>query len=302
MPLKINILFKSLTNSKIFKTIAYCFLLLFLLFIPFSCEDDIDLTPTYIEIKEFTLKTQSDEGTESHSITDAWIYINDNAQGVYELPAKFPLLAEGSHKLTLRAGIKSNGISATRIYYPFFAPLQYNYEFVRDSVYVIKPTVTYHPNVVFKWLEDFEDGGISLERSSKSEADIIKTSAPDKVYEGNYAAKAVLDSNKTFFECQTIDAYQLPKAGAPVFLELNYKNNAEVHVGIYAYTPGQVVQRSVLVLNPTEQWRKIYVNLTNAVSENINATEYRIFFGMIRDEDDSEIRKAFFDNIKLLHF
>ncbi len=268
-----------------------------------SCNDDIDLSPSYLKVEDIGLSVSAGQGTQSHNITDAWVYINDDIQGVYELPAKFPVLSRGNNKLMIRPGIKSNGISATRIFYPFFNPIVlFDFNFHKDSINELELTTSYHHQVIFPWIEDFEDGGISIEATIKSDVGINKTADPASVYEGNYSAKVVLDSNHYFFECHSVDAFEIPQNGSPVFLELNYKNNAKVHIGIFASRPGEVVQRSVLVLNETDNWRKIYINLTNAISENFNATEYRVFLGMLRDEDDSTVRKAYFDNIKLLHF
>jgi hypothetical protein len=56
-----------------------------------SCqkEDTVDI-PTYLKIDNIVL----DEGNTTSIITDAWVYVNDQLQGVYELPAKFPVLEE----------------------------------------------------------------------------------------------------------------------------------------------------------------------------------------------------------------
>ena len=81
-----------------------------------SCEKaNIDEMPCYININDIEL-----EENITNNITDAWVYIDDNLQGVYELPANFPVLANGKHKLRIKAGIKDNGIASTRITYPFY--------------------------------------------------------------------------------------------------------------------------------------------------------------------------------------
>jgi len=279
--------------------------LIFILFasiLLFSCNKNTDLTPTYIKINSINLQVQTVEGTSSNRITDAWVYINDDIQGVYELPAFFPVLKEGSHTVTIRPGIMSNGIAATRIFYPFFEAIKLDITFVKGTTRSFDLIAKYHPSVQFKWMENFEDGGISLEKTLKSDAEIIKTSQGESVFEGNFSAKMVLDSNKRLFECQTIESFTLPKGGAPVYLEMNYQNNAPLHVGIFAISSTQAIQRAVLVLNPTEIWKKVYINLTNAVSENTNATEYKVFFGMLKYDDDIIIPTAYIDNIKLLHY
>ena len=82
-----------------------------------SCKKGgVNEIPSYMTIENITLDQNS-----THNITDAWVYIDDNLQGVYELPANFPLLAQGKHKLRVKAGIKDNGIAGTRIPYPFYS-------------------------------------------------------------------------------------------------------------------------------------------------------------------------------------
>mgnify|MGYP001300362070 CR=1 FL=1 len=51
-----------------------------------SCTKEDNNIPAYIKIDNITLNDNS-----THKITDAWVYIDDNLQGVYELPANFPL-------------------------------------------------------------------------------------------------------------------------------------------------------------------------------------------------------------------
>lgn len=278
------------------------FILLNLSLLILSCKKNaIDLTPSYIAIDSIGFTTTSLQGTASHNITDAWVYVDDEIQGIYELPCRFPVMAEGTHKITIRAGIKINGIASTRMYYPFYEPCHYYVNLVKDSTLTLSPSTTYNASVVFAWMENFEDGGLSLERTSKSQADISKTSDLADVFEGNYSGKIVLDSNKLFFECYTIENYNL-NGNAINFLELNFKTNYNMYIGIFAYLTNQTNQRSVLVLNETDTWKKIYVNLSNAVQENITAENYKIFFGIVKDSTDSEVPAVFLDNIKLIHY
>ncbi|OQA00625.1 MAG: hypothetical protein BWY70_00654 [Bacteroidetes bacterium ADurb.Bin408] len=278
------------------------FILLNLSLLIISCnKTNPDLTPSYIAIDSIGFTTTSLQGTDSHNITDAWIYVDDQIQGVYELPCKFPVLAEGAHKITIRAGIKINGIASTRMYYPFYEPVHYYVNLVKDSTLKLSPTTTYNASVVFAWMENFEDGGLSLERTSKSQADIGKTSEMSDVFEGNYSGKILLDSNKLFFECYTIEAFNL-NGNAINFLELNFKTNYNFYIGIFAYLTNETIQRSVLVLNETDTWKKIYVNLSNAVQENITAQNYKVFFGIVKDSTDSKVPSVFLDNIKLIHY
>ena len=54
----------------------------------FGCKQD-DITPSWLAIDQFTLTTNPDlQGSNSHGITDAWIFMDGRALGVFELPCK----------------------------------------------------------------------------------------------------------------------------------------------------------------------------------------------------------------------
>ena len=59
--------------------------------------------------------TPSIQGTTSHKITDLWLYVNGNYKGAYPTGSLLPIATYGPSKIQIYAGIKNNGISATRI-------------------------------------------------------------------------------------------------------------------------------------------------------------------------------------------
>jgi len=56
----------------------------------------------------------------------------------------------------------------------------------------------------------------------------------------------------------------------------------------------------LLWINPKEDWNKIYVNLTQTISEGINATSFKVFIGMRRDHN-LNINEVYFDNLKIVY-
>ncbi|MES2398217.1 MAG: hypothetical protein V4549_19535, partial [Bacteroidota bacterium] len=100
------------------------FLSIFIVTTFISCElyNPAEPIPAYIRIDKIDLATIPGQGTDSHKITDAWVYIDEQLIGCFELPATFPVLYEGSHQVKIAPGIKVNGIAATRSPYPFFNP------------------------------------------------------------------------------------------------------------------------------------------------------------------------------------
>lgn len=267
-------------------------------------EEDI---PAYVKIQKFNLTTSQSQGSSSNKISDVWINVDDNLHGIFELPVHFPLLLEGKHNLKIRAGIKNNGIGASRIIYPFYKIYEIDTIFDSNTILNISPTTTYKDETIFAWAEDFEYSGFTLMSTYKSDTSLLQVS--NNVFEGNASGAIFLDSLHRTFECRTMDTVFLPKTGIPVFLEMDYKSNLiqasnnnnifAVGVNIHKYTT--VVQQTVIYLNATENWNKIYIDLTNICTSNQDALYYSVFIGAYLDNgfNNAEI---YIDNLKLVHF
>ena len=256
--------------------------------------------PSYIHIDKFTLNTTSEQGSNSSKITDAWVYVDDQLIGAFELPATFPVLFDGTHNVKIKPGIKVNGIAATRAIYPFYTYYSADANLIKDSVITINPTITYNSATVFAWKEAFEDGGISIESTAFSDTIIEKTSDVNEVFEGNYSGIVHLDENRTLYEGESITNFDLPNGDAPVFLEMNYKTNSEIYMGLYANNSTQSTPFGILYLNKTDTWNKIYINLKDAVNNSISATGFQVFFHIEKSSDVSN-STILLDNIKLVH-
>lgn len=278
-------------------------LLAILLLVLPSCEiiNPEEEIPAYIHISSFDLKTAFDEGTDSHNITDVWVYVDQDIQGIYELPVSFPLLASGEHTITVRPGIKINGIASTRIYYPFYNSLDYTVELVPGETDTISPKTSYQDEVIFEWLEGFENPGISMELLSSSDTNIDKTSDPALVFEGDFSGVIRLNEDNKLFEAMSIGAYELPGGLTPSYLEMNFRTNNRVVVGLVANGVGETKILDILVLNPTDDWKKIYVNLGATVSRQSGIVDYSIYLRAYLD-DGVEEAEILIDNLKLIHY
>ena len=73
------------------------FILIGIIFNSCSKADYEATVPAYISVPSITLTTDyATQGSASSKITDAWVFVNDDLVGVYELPATFPVLKEGN--------------------------------------------------------------------------------------------------------------------------------------------------------------------------------------------------------------
>lgn len=262
--------------------------------------------PAYLQIDSITLSTDYfTQGSNTHQITDAWVYVNDQLIGAFELPAMLPVLAQGKQKLEIRPGIKLNGIAATRVPYPFYKPIIIQeFNFIPDSVQLIRPATSYYSTTVFGWIEDFENASISLEGTSQSDTAIYKTQPADNpeallTQYSSYSGIVTLNGTNNVFKVASFNSYVLPGLGTPVLLELDFKCTRPFGVGMFATLDGQVVDLPLVVVNQSDEWNKIYVNLGPNVTAYSTASSFKIYFESALGED--ELAQYYLDNIKLLY-
>jgi len=283
-------------------TMKHLFLFLFLSAILFySCEKEQvnEGIPSYISIPSFKVTTELNEGSSSHLITDAWVYFNNDLQGIYPIPCIFPVLLQGKQNVSIKAGIKNNGIAATRIKYPFYDYFKDTINLIQDSVIIIEPLVNYVENTNFL-IEDFEDVGAIFESTSNSDTSYFLTSDTSIAFEGN-SLGTYLSSTQYTFEIATNEIDTLPRTGAPVYVELNYNSNTAFSVGVFANYPQTVTTTTPITINPKNEWNKIYIDLTSTIVSTQDAISHKIFISMTRDITSGEISELYIDNFKLIY-
>lgn len=286
-------------------TSTYCLLLFIALvsIVHVRCNKEESI-PAYIRIDNITFSTvYSNQGSSSHKIVDAWVYIDDQLVGAFELPCTFPVLfREGDHQIKILPGIKENGISETRIPYPFYEMYTQIVSLVPGQVTKINPVTVYSKSAIFTWMEDFEGATPSICDSVNSDTTLQKIIAPADVFELTGSGGVFLGSAGTKYLGTSCNRYILPHGGAAVFLELNYKCNADFNVGIIGYNTNNTidVQTISLTLRATNGWNKTYINLTKDIAGTANSTKFAIFFSMVKN-DATAISYIYLDNIKLIN-
>jgi len=273
------------------KKITYLLIILILA----SCQkEDVGSIPTYIKINSIEL-----EDNITYNITDAWVYINGQLQGVYELPAKFPVLNEGNTDIKIYAGIKNNGISSDRVIYPFYSADTINELLTINSTTETYPTVNVKENIGDGQFDDFESN-YSFNYDAGFKGVIFEDG-------NNYGSLSLSDSDSILiteinYKDFPLSFDNVPQQGSPTYMELDYKTNTSFLVGMYINSPNSpTLEKGLLWINPKEDWNKIYIDLTQTVSEAIGAETFSIFIRMQRDNDLDE-NKLDFDNIRIIHY
>ena len=273
------------------KKITY--LLILLVFASCQKEDAVGI-PAYIKIENIYLG----ENDSNSTITDAWVYVNGQLQGVYELPAKFPVLEEGNANIKVYAGIKNNGIASDRVIYPFYSSDTTNKVLTINASTEIYPTVNIKENIDGQF-DDF-DNGYSFNSDTCFK---VLSGGPY----GKYGSLSLSDSDSILiteinYQDFPLSFENVPQQGSPTYLELDYKSNTTFLLGMYINSPNSpTIEKGLLWINPKEEWNKIYIDLTQTVSEAIGAETFSIFIKMQRDSNLDE-NKLDFDNIRIIHY
>ncbi|MCB0812610.1 MAG: hypothetical protein KDB87_05520 [Flavobacteriales bacterium] len=273
----------------------------FLLSLP-SCKKD-DKVPSYLEVRDPSVSADPlTEGSSSSKITEVWVYVEDEALGVWEPPARVPILASGSQRVQVIAGIRRNGISSDIIQYPFYETWEAPLDLVLQQTTVVEPVFTYFDGLDF-WIEAFEDPGYKFTVAAESDTTLYTETDAGLVFEGNASGAFYLDQQRPFFRCVTDEDFTSNGTG-PVFLELDYRCDHRFLIGVYYDFGGTVVQEPFLFVSSTKRedggmpWNKIHVDLSSLFNQpGISDREFYIESQLDLDATSAEF---YLDNIKLV--
>ena len=273
---------------------------IFILFVFVACKKDEVSIPTYFQINEIGFNDNINGETSTSKISDVWFYVNDQKQGIYEMPCTFPVIGDGTNNIKIFSGIKVNGISASRDIYPFYESYDTTLNFISDSILSLVPTTKYKQNLNF-YSEDFDGLGNNFDISINSDTNFISPFPTDSVYgQLSNVGKVILQNPFLNFEATTFEIDDFPSAGSPVYIELDYKNNSTFIIGAYVNFSQSVIKKSIIAINPSEDWNKIYVNLTPTINESIGAQSLKVFISMLRPESMNSAELSI-DNFKIIY-
>ena len=301
-------------------TLFFLIPLSFLAMLTASCNkfEGTQTVPAYIRIDTMGLSCDySIYGANTHNFVDAWVYVDDNILGCFELPATFPVLKEGKHKVTIKPGIKVDGIASRRSYYPFMKDVIYEeVNLVKDSVVTLFPVFNYLPNgdnLHVRWKEDFDGGALMLQPTSTSDTGIIRATGPlawhdpQGIY-STYSGKLVLTSDTSVFCVASTEEFtDLPATGSACMLEMDYKCTDSVLVGLYYLKDYTITEYPIIRLRPTDpsgeepvHWNKIYINIGPYIVENEDADYFKLYLSSWPLRKDGT-QYFYFDNLKIIY-
>jgi hypothetical protein len=272
--------------------------------------------PAWIEILPWTVENNPNLGEEYqgsfHNFSNAWVYVDNDLMGVFELPVKIPVLKEGAKEIRIYPAILNNGISATKKIYPFVEVYASTVELVKNETLTISPVTRYKDATKF-WIERFEDASVKIEESSISLANLQVVSSDPilvaEINEGSFGRISLNTTNNIFSASTTANAngtleMPLPK-GKEVYLEIDYYTTNSLVTGVLAIGDNGTKDNTNVQINAqdpsTIEWKRIYIQLDEIVSLSTEANRFEFSLNAILDEGETAT-EINIDNIKAVYF
>lgn len=231
--------------------------------------DKAEQIPAYIRIEPFVINEQ--DGAALHDLREAWIYVGNEFLGAYTLPGEVPVLGEGSLEIEIFPGVTENGILNTPgLYLPFDSYIT-SVDLTPGKTTTVTPRTSYRntTTVPFGGEEDFEGGNIiPFVNFDFDTSNFLKI-----IDDGPFGSFMRLDVDEAKpINSVAMDEFMenIPKSGGQeVWLELHHKNDVPMRLTLLssnAQNPGDVLPQTVFTFNPSAEWNKIYLNLTQFVT------------------------------------
>src|SRR5665213_2886410 len=269
-----------------------------LIFSPFGCSkfDPAEPIPSYIHIDKLTLTSIGpDQGSSTSDIKDAWIYMDNNLVGAFQLPCTVPILADGTHHFIVKGGVLMNGLVSTRAIYPFWRGWESDLTLTRGKVTTIgTQTLNYFPGTDF--VGGVMDFNLASALTNDQTSNAVITCDPSGAFEGAASGHIHIDLTTTPYALCYNTPQLLPNT-SDVWVEFDYKSTTAFTVGVIDDSIG--VSSPWLTIDPTPTWRTIYVRLTDVLegAADTQTVPYNVYFGMLLP-DNASSADLYLDNIK----
>lgn len=282
------------------------FILLFTTLLLFSCKKD-QPEVAWLKIDKWILNSngnaQNPQGELSHNLSHVFVNMDGQSLGVFELPAKIPIIDKGNHEFVLIPGVKNNGSSKTIKRYPFFEQYKGTINLVKNDTVYFDPSTKYYSSLKFL-IEDFESPSMQLDVSTQSTATLGRNNDPNILVWGNKYGEVKLDDSSSLISFVTNFQTVLPKLGTEVYLEFDFMNTNSLLTSTIAYGNGNYEEDPYVIVPPQKEgkaeWKHIYIDLKENISYHQTTPINEVQFTILLDEAGTS-KYFYIDNIKLVY-
>jgi len=259
--------------------------------------DNFDQEPMYLELSAAELG-RTYPSVNTHNITDAWVYVDGFNVGIFELPARVPILSEGEQvSVDIRAGVRDNGIVFSAKEYPYFITESYTLDFEPNATRDIELAFSYDEAFKVQFLEDFETTNIFFDDLDGDPTSTISRHN-DSPY-GNFCGKIDITPEAAFMRQATSTIFDTDEfSSSQVYLEIDYKCDVNFILGYVGHRNSVSRPVGVITLFASEEWNKLYLDL----SSELNGGQYDGYQLMVAGPGTEQTGTVLIDNIRIVHF
>lgn len=271
-----------------------------------SCSKQAVEVPAYLYLDSPRLLAKADksQGYPSGIVENYYLFSVGDFRGLYGLGARVPLQLSSPTQIRVTPAVRYNGMADQWVAYPFFADFDTTIAFKPEQVDTLRPTFRYLENTAFPLIEDYDGSGLTFEYNTqyKQVGDtLVRDNSAGAWKPGDYSGRVQLNSGVagSFLELYS-KVYSNWPMFTPIYLELDYKSNIPVVVGLYASNSnGDVSKFPMYVLNPKEDWNRLYLDMQPEINKRGAGMQYRVYLSFDRGEVSNP--SAWIDNIKVVH-
>lgn len=258
--------------------------------------------PTYVHIDSFSFSGDpSVTGSNSHKITNVYVYFNNAPVGVFDLPVTFPVIANAPGTLTVLPGIYFDGLTGYISIYQLYQGKEMHLDPQPGGQVNFTPATQYHSTVTLQSNEEFEGPGADNSFMKLSgDTGIHNTYTSSEVFEGTGSGLIRLMPGKD-------SATQISRLGRALstgksnYLELDYKGNMPLVIGMsVTLNSGAAYSAYFIGLKPRDEWGKIYIGLDEFIGI-YQGYDYRIMLHTTKPAGVSD-GFLYLDNVKVVSF
>jgi len=280
------------------------YLLIATIFSSCSLFDNDDPIPGFLVLDNPSLTTTVAQGAATHNITDVWVFDGPNFLGIFPLPARVPVILDGSEKeFSLFAGVRNNGVQSNALRYPFYEPIEFSATLDPQEERSVPLNFSYSPNAKFDFVEGFETNHVFIEDPNTSDGpgeEIVIQS--DVVLSGNFSGHILFDSDTSKFERTTILTYDRQEnSGSSTFIEIDYKTEIPLLAGWITFENNFIQRDYSVLIAPSDEWNKIYIDISEFIAQ-VDIDRYTVALATQITASDIVPSNIYLDNIKLIHF
>lgn len=276
-----------------------------------SCSTANNFIPSYVQIDSVNIDAKSIQGNNIHQISAVECFVDEALLGVFPVPSKIPVNAEGIHKISFIPYVKNNGSNSQFVPYLSLKWVDTMLTLRREKMTLFTPKFNYRSNAQIDWQVDFESFvnliPINVRKGDTTYIDVVDFELGNRFHSNSHAFKAVFETSDSakFMDLGSLDIFKtLPLDGTDVMLEFDVKSDLPVQVSLNRYNPKTLTNEIVpyVQVYPTSgKWKRIYTDLVYELNSQPAGTTIQILFSIDKPEKFSGSHEIYFDNIRLSH-